>query len=414
MGNSIAKKIINTKLLAVLLLGFSSGLPIALIGSTLQAWFTQAQVNLVTIGSLSLIGIPYTLKFLWAPLMDHYRLPWLGRRQGWILLMQLGLVLSLICLANMNPTSQASMMGMVGLVVALFSASQDVAIDAYRTDILAVDERGMGASYYVFAYRIAVLVSGALALVLAEFFGWKATYQLMAGLMLLSMLVTCRAPRVVEQMASGRHILQTIADSLKDILQRDKVVLLLLFIVFYKLGDALALQLMTNFLLHGLGFTLVEVGLAYKTTSFIATVLGALVGGVLLIRWNIYRALLTFGLAQAFSNLMFVVLAVASKNFALMASAIFIENFCSGLSTAALLAFLTSLCNTRYSASQFALLSAVASLGRVFLGPIAGIMVENMGWVQFYIWAFILSFPGIVLLMGLKSEVSSHAEVVSS
>jgi PAT family beta-lactamase induction signal transducer AmpG len=186
-----------------------------------------------------------------------------------------------------------------------------------------------------------------------------------------------------------------------------------LFIIFYKFGDALALQLMTNFLLQGLGFTLIEVGLAYKLVSVFATLLGVFVGGIALTRWTIYRALMVFGLAQAFSNLMFVMLAMIGKHFLLMMLSIFIENFCTGMSTAALLAFMMSLCNHRYTASQFALLSAVASLGRVFLGPVAAIMVKNIGWIEFYFYAFILSFPGIIFLILLKDKVLQHATVTA-
>lgn len=406
-----SKMLINMRLLAVLCLGFASGLPLALVGSTLQAWFTEASIDLVTIGALSLLGIPYTLKFLWAPLMDHYRLPW-GKRRGWILAMQLGVIITLIALANMDPTVEAGTMAIIALAVAFFSASQDVAITAYQTDILTSEERGLGAAYYVFAYRVAVLISGGLALVFAEYLGWKLTYELMAFLMLLSMLVTYKAPQVTE-LATSQNIFQTILGSLNDLLQRERIIWLLLFIVFYKFGDALALTLMTNFLLHGLGFSLTEVGLAYKVVSFIATVLGAFVGGIFLTRWNIYRALLVFGLAQMFSNLMFVALAMVGKHFTLMTASIFIENFCSGLSTAALLAFMMSLCNHRYTASQFALLSAVASLGRVFLGPVAGVMVEHIGWVQFYIWSVILCSPGIIFLMFLKEKVSSYAPAIA-
>lgn len=405
--------LINTRLLAVLCLGFSSGLPLALTGSTLQAWFTEAHINLVTIGALSLLGIPYTLKFLWAPLMDQYGFPRLGKRCGWILAMQAALVISLLLLANMDPAHQAAKMGVVALVIAFFAASQDIAYDAYRTDVLAENERGLGSAYTVFAYRVAVLLSGGLALVFADYLGWKMTYEIMAGLVLLSMLATYKAPRPLELAPASNTVLSTAIDSLKDLLQREKVVFLLLFIIFYKFGDALALTLMTNFLLKGLGFSLTEVGLAYKTVSFIATILGAFAGGVILTRWNLYRALLVFGVAQAFSNLLFALLALVGKHFTLMAVSIFIENFCSGLSTAALLAFMMSLCNHRYTAGQFALLSAFASLGRVFLGPLAGVMVANIGWVQFYVWSFVLCFPGIFFLVLLKDRVLSHAHVIA-
>jgi len=402
------KILINHRLLAILVLGFASGLPLALTGATLQAWFTEAHVSLKAIGVLSLLGIPYTLKFLWAPIMDYYGFSSLGKRKSWILLTQLALVMTLLILSQMNPAYQTAQIGFIALLIAFFSASQDISINAYTTDVLHPEERGLGAAYSVFAYRVALLVSGGLALIAADYMGFAATYQCMALLMLLTMIPTYFAPRVVETVSSSHSLYQNTLKSLMDLLQRDKIILILLFILFYKFGDALALSLITNFLLHGLGFTLTEVGLAYKIVSFIAMILGGFIGGIILTRWNIYRALIIFGIAQAFSNLTFALLAYTGKDFLLMTSAVFIENFCSGLSTAALLAFMMSLCNHRFTATQFALLSAVSSLARVFLGPVAAFMVENVGWISFFIWSFVLCFPGIILLTLLKQEVLCH------
>lgn len=399
----------NPRLMAALLLGFSAGLPLALTASTLQAWFTNANVNLAVIGALSLVGIPYTLKFLWAPFLDFYQVPKLGLRKGWILIMQLCIAAALFALANMNPATEAVAISLIALLTAFLAATQDVAIDAYRTDVLTESERGLGAAYYVFTYRLAVVASGGLALVFADFYGWKITYEVMALLMLLVMALTLRAPTVAHEPASEQNVWQTMTVALGDLLNRDNIIILLLFVMFYKFGDALALSLMTNFLLHGLGFSLTEVGLAYKIVSFVATVLGAFVGGAILTRRNIYYGLMMFGLAQAFSNLMFVILAYVGKNFSLMAVSMFIENFCSGLSTAAFLAFLMSICNKKYTATQYALLSAIASLARVFMGPVAAVIVERFGWTQFFICSFILSFPGILLLLLLKEKVMTYA-----
>jgi len=409
MPLSLQHLLMNKRLFAVLLLGFSSGLPLALTSTTLQAWFTQAHINLVTIGALSLIGIPYTLKFLWSPFMDYYGLSKLGKRRTWILLTQAGLVITLLLLAQMDPSTEAMSMSWIALTIAFFSASQDISITAYQTDILEEKERGLGAAYYVFAYRVALLLSGGIALIFADYFGFKLTYQIMALLVFLSMIAAYVAPRAVELPMRATSLFQSTVDSVKDFFTREKMVWLLLFIVFYKFGDALALSLMTNFLLQGLGFTLTEVGLAYKIVSFVATILGAFFGGILLTKWNIYRALLLFGLAQAFSNLLFALLAIVGKHFVLMSFSIFIENFCSGLSTAALLAFMMSLCNHRYTASQFALLSALASLGRVFLGPLAAVLVQNIGWTSFYVVSFVACFPGIIFLLFLKEKGSTHA-----
>jgi PAT family beta-lactamase induction signal transducer AmpG len=412
MSHSLASRLANRRLLSVMFMGFASGLPLALTASTLQAWFTQANVNLLTIGALSLVGIPYTLKFLWAPMLDYFNLPRFGKRQGWVILSQLLLAAALFTIAHMQPSSEVLLMGMVAVVIAFLSATQDIAIDAYRTDVLTPDERGLGASYTIFTYRIAVLISGGLALVFADYLGWKATYELMSALMLLSVVPTIFAPRPVEMLASSHNVFQTAVSAVRDLVQHDNFVLLIFFIMFYKFGDALALQLFTNFLLHGLGFTLTEVGLAYKIVSFVATISGAFIGGLLLSRFELYRSLLWFGLAQAFSNLMFVWLAIVGKSFALMTASIFVENFCSGLSTAALFAFMMSLCNSRYSATQYALLSAIASLGRVLLGPFSAHFVQSYGWTTFFFWAFLLSFPGLIFLILLRNKVSGYVHVV--
>lgn len=413
MHKSIAQSLLNPRLAAILIFGFASGLPLALTGATLQAWFTQANVDLKTIGALTLIGIPYTLKFLWSPLMDHFGFSRLGKRKSWILLTQALLVLSLLLLSQLEPSQQATQMGIIALFVAFFSASQDISINAYTVDVLSPEERGLGAAYTILTYRIALLVTGGLALILADVTGFHFTYVCMAVLMLLCMLPTYFVPATREITTSSHSLYGTMKDAFFDILQRDKIIIILFFIVFYKLGDALALSLMTNFLLHGLGFTLTEVGVAYKLVSIIAMILGGLVGGVILTRWSIYRALFAFGAAQAFSNLTFALLAYVGKSYVIMVSSVFIENFCSGLSTAALLAFMMSLCNHRYTASQFALYSAVASLARVFLGPVAALMVQELGWVQFYIWSFVLCMPGLLLLTCLKNEVLQYAQATA-
>ena len=409
MNQRVRTVFTNPRLMAALLLGFSSGLPLALTGSTLQAWFTDANVSLAAIGALSLIGVPYTLKFLWSPFLDYYQLPKLGMRKGWIVVTQLGVAVALYLMAHMNPQVDVLMISILALLTATLAATQDVAIDAYRTDILKDDERGLGAAYYVFTYRLAMVASGGLAMIFADYYGWKLTYELMAVLMLLLMAVTFRTPSIQHEASSEPNFWQSMRVSAKDLMRRENIVILLLFVMLYKFGDALALSLMTNFLLHGLGFTKTEVGFAYKIMSFAATILGAFVGGAILTRKSVYYGLIVFGFAQAFSNLMFVLLAAVGKSFSLMALSVFIENFCSGLSTAAFIAFLMSMCNKKYTASQYALLSAVASLGRVYLGPVAAWMVASFGWTLFFIWSFVLSFPGILLLIILKEKVMVYA-----
>jgi PAT family beta-lactamase induction signal transducer AmpG len=405
--------LLNRRLLTVLLLGFSSGLPSALTSSTLQAWFTEAGVNLLAIGALSLISVPYVWKFLWAPVMDRFVPPWWGRRRGWICLTQLGLCAALFVLANMNPIFTPGAMGFVALIIAFLSASQDIAYDAYRTDILPAEERGLGAAFTIFGFRMAMLTSGGLALVFADYLGWKLTYELMAGFMGIAILATYFGPETSKNIQPPKNFTHAIVDPFVDLFKREGIVIILLFIVFYKFGVALALSLISTFLLKELGFTLTEVGFAYKTMGLFATIVGAFAGGILLTRLSLYRALLFFGLAQAFSNLIFLLLAIVGKNYWFMASSLFIENFCSGMGTAALLAFLMSLCHQQYSATQYALLSALFSIGPVFLGPVAAYMVLHIGWINFYFWAFLACFPGIILLTQIRKRVYTHAEALN-
>jgi PAT family beta-lactamase induction signal transducer AmpG len=302
------------------------------------------------------------------------------------------------------------MMGGLALLIAFLSASQDIAIDAYRVDILLPEERGVGAACTIFAARIAIIISGGLALVMADHVGWRVTYECMAVLMGASVLTTYFAPETSQNIKSPTSITRAIIEPFKDLLKRDGIGVILAFVVFYKLGDALALSLMSNFLLHGLGFSLTDVGIAYKTIGLLATIMGAFAGGLLMARINLYWALLLFGLAQAFSNLTFLILAYVGKNYLLMTSAIFIESFCSGMSTAAFLAFIMSLCHQQYSATQYAFLSALFSIGRVFLGPLAAWLVAHYGWINFYFYSFLCCFPGIILLNSLRNKVNFDAE----
>jgi len=396
----------NQRILAVLFLGFSSGLPLSLTGSTLQAWFTESNVSLMAIGTLSLLGIPYLWKFAWAPLLDRYIPPILSRRRGWVFITQVLLCMMLFLMAELNPGSTPAWIGIIALTIAFLSATQDIGADAYRTDILRTDERGLGAAAFTFSYRMAMLVAGGLALIIADHWGWRFVYQMMAILMGFSALFTYFMPKEDSTATTTSSFVQIFKESFLDLWQRDNIILILLFILLYKIGDALALSLMSNFLLKGLGFSLTDIGIAYKVFGLIATILGAFLSGILLTRMNLFKALLYFGLAQAFSNLTFAILAMVGKNYIVMVSSIFIESFCSGMSTAAFMVFIMSLCNKRYTAGQYATLSALFSLGRVLAGPIASIIVENYGWINFYKFSFVLCFPGIFILIALRNQAS--------
>lgn len=404
---------LNSRIAVITLMGFASSLPLALTNSTLQAWFAHAGVSLAAIGALSLVGIPYSLKFLWAPLMDRVVPPFLGRRRGWIALMQAGLSISLFILANLDPKTTATWMGCMAVVIAFLSASQDIAIDAYRTDSFLPSERGYGLALFIFAARVAMIVASGLALIMADHIGWRLTYECMAVLMGLSLFITCCAPTGPTTIQPPSNFTAAIIDPFKDLFKRESILLILAFVALYKIGDALAQQLLSAFLLRTLKFSLTDLGVIYKTIGFSASILGAFVGGIGLVRLGLFRGLLFFGLAQAFSNLLFMALAVAGKSYSLLIITLFIENFCAGMSTTALLVFVTALCNPRYSATQFAFLSALFSIGRIFLGPVAAQVVAQMGWVNFFALSFFLCFPAIILLALMHKRITFNAEVVA-
>lgn len=407
--NSWWKLFTNRRMLVTLFLGFSSGLPLALTGTTLQAWFTLSGINLVAIGSLSLVGQPYVYKFLWAPLLDRFSPKIFGRRRGWIFIMQILLAITLSIMAFLKPQHLALEMGMLALTIAFFSATQDIAIDAYRVDLLKPEERGLGSAMVTGGYRVAMLVSGGLAMVLAAQIGWRNTYLLMAFFMLAATLITWFGPEPSEKIKSPASLSKAYIEPFLEFLSRRGAYLILAFIIAYKLGDAFTLSLGATFLLRGIGFSLTDVGLIYKTVGLAATMLGVFGGGAWMIRLGLFRSLFIFGILQAVSTLSFMLLAMVGKSYSVMVAAIFLESFCGGLGTVAFLAFLMALCDLRFSATQFALFTAFSAVGRTFIGPIAGVMVEKIGWTQFYFWSFILSVPGLLLLFWLRRYLDFSA-----
>ncbi|WP_113627178.1 muropeptide MFS transporter AmpG [Pectobacterium peruviense] len=386
--------------LFMLLLGFASGLPLALTSGTLQAWMTVENVDLKTIGFFSLVGQAYVFKFLWSPLMDRYTPPFLGRRRGWLILSQLLLIAAIIGMGFMNPARDLWWLATLAVLVAFCSASQDIVFDAYKTDLLPPEERGTGAATSVLGYRLAMLVSGGLALWMADrYLGWQATYWLMAGLMLIGVFATLFAPEPLNSQPAPRTMEQAIVAPLRDFFERNNAWLILLLIVLYKLGDAFAISLTTTFLIRGVGFNAGDVGLVNKTLGLFATIVGAIYGGLLMQRLSLFRALMLFGLLQAVSNAGYWLLAITDKSLFTMASAVFLENLCGGMGTAAFVALLMTLCNKSFSATQFALLSALAAVGRVYVGPIAGWFVESYGWAWFYLFSIFAALPGLAILM---------------
>lgn len=399
------KSLTNRRVGTVALLGFASGLPLALTGGTLQAWMAVEGVDLKTIGVFSLVGLPYALKFFWAPLLDRFAIPFLGRRRGWIFATQFSLMGLIFLLSLTSPQNTPWLVALLALLLTFTSASQDIVIDAYRTDVLRTNERGLGVAVSVTGYRIAMLVSGALALILSASLGWRITYMLMAFLMSIGMVATFIGPEPEYVARPPRTLKEAVSGPIKEFFNRPAAWLFLALIILYKLGDAFAGSLTTAFLIRGPEFSLGEVGTINKGLGLIATIFGALFGGVLLAKFGLYQSLMGFGVLQAVSNLSFMLLAYVGKVYSVMVMAVAFENLAGGMGTAAFVALLMALCDTRYTATQFALLSALASLGRVFVGPPSGILSQELGWIIFFFITFIVSIPGLILLYGMRRHV---------
>ena len=390
----------------LILLGFASGLPLALTAGTLQAWLTVENVDIRTIGFFSLVGQAYVLKFLWSPMMDRYTPSFLGRRRGWLLTTQILLIISIATMGFMNPSQHLWWLASLAVIVAFCSASQDIVFDAYKTDLLSAEERGLGAATSVMGYRISMLVSGGLSLWLADkFLTWQQLYLLMAGLMLIGVIATLLAKEPTENIAPPASLKDAIYEPLAEFFSRNNAWLILLLLVFYKMGDAFVMALNTNFLLNALGFSLSEVGTVNKTVGMAATIVGALLGGYLMKNMSLFKALFVFGVLQGVSNIGYWFLAVTPPNIISMGSIIFLENIFSGMGTAAFVALLMTLCNKSLSATQFALLSALSAVGRVYIGPIASIFVSTYGWPLFYLISIGVAVPGILLLLACRTSL---------
>ncbi len=377
----------------------------ALTGGTLQAWMAVVGVDLQTIGIFSLVGIPYAIKFLWSPLLDRFVPPWLGRRRGWILITQLILIIGISAMAFSSPREFPWMLAILALFVAFTSASQDIVIDAYRTDVLKEKERGAGAAVFVMGYRIATLVSGALALILSDHIGWQNTYLLMAAVVVIGIISTLVGPEPEERVTPPTSLQGAVAGPLKEYFSRNAAVPLLFLIVLYKLGDAYAGVLTTAFLIKGVGFSASDVGTINKGFGFVSVIAGAMFGGSLMVRLGLFRSLLGFGILQAISNLSFMLLAWIGKSYGMLIFAVAFENFSGGMGTAAFVSLLMAMCNHRFTATQYALLSSLAALGRIFIGPTSGFLVESVGWSSFFFITTLTALPGLVLLWWLRQDV---------
>lgn len=394
----------NRRIVAFLLLGLASGLPYNLTDSTLQAWLKDTGVSNTDIGILSLIGLAYTVKPLWAPLLDRYSLPWLGRRRGWILLFQVALAAALAWLAFHGPEGGLPAFAAAALAIAALSASQDIVIDAYRTDAARVAERGPAATAANLGYRTASYFALAGALILADQFGWRVTYLVMAGVMLAFCAATIGAPEPEAHPPPPRTLRSAVLDPLRQLLGTDGAVVLIIALVLYKVGDAFALKLFTPFLMD-VGFSLTEIGLATKTVMLAANIAGAVAGGLWIVRLGLLRSLLLFGALQALTNLAYMAVAAAGHDLAVMVMAVALDNFFGAMGNTALVVFVMALCDVRYSAFQYALLSALAVLPRNVLGAPAGFLADEIGWTSFYLVTFFTALPGLWMMWWLRARI---------
>ncbi len=397
------------------ILGFASALPLVLFGGTLQAWATEGHLSLMAIGYLSLIAYPYAFKFLWAPFVDRCKLPfWRGHRRGWILSLLLCLAPTLYFLSlSRLPEDLFSFVALAALGV-FISATLDISIDAYRTESFPSNEYGLVNACYVSAYRMGMLVSGGLGLVMAGLWGWKFTYQIMSFLILLAFISFIFAPEETNRVTTAfekvnwRH---AILDPLVDLLHRKHIIAILALIILYKFGEALGSALLSTFLLRQLHFSLVVLGGAYKTVGIVASIVGAFIGGLGYKKYGFFKSFFWFGVLQALGILWFYGLAIIGKNFTLLFTAISFEALTGGMATTVFLAFLMRLCQIPYTATQFALFSACASLGRIFTGPLASWLVEKTGWPMYFLISFLSCLPGLVLLWLLKNKFSESFSV---
>jgi PAT family beta-lactamase induction signal transducer AmpG len=423
MSSAYLEVLRSPRLAVILLLGFSSGLPLALTGGTLQAWMTVEGVDLSTIGIFTLVGSPYIWKFLWAPAMDRFVPPFLGRRRGWLVLTQLALGVGIAGMAFLSPRTDLAAIAWLALLVAFASASQDIVVDAYRTDVVSREERGPAGALSVVGYRLAMLASGALALVLVAgsgwipALGWRNTYLLMAVLMAIGVVAAFWGEEPSSAPAAPKTLREAVVDPFREFFSRPGAVWVLVLLVLYKLGDAFAGSLTTAFLLRGAGFSLEDVGYVNKAVGLASTIVGVLFGGALMVRLGLYRALLGFGILQAMGILTFMWLALAGKSYPIMVLAVGMENLTGGMGTAAFVALLMALCDHRFTATQYALLSALASFGRVYVGPVAGYATDpkylGLSWAAFFFWAFASAIPGLVFVWWLRKEIE-RAEAASS
>jgi len=403
---SIRAILASPKMLVILGLGAASGFPNQITESALQAWLKDSGASNTRIGLLSYVAIPYLLKFLWAPLLDRYPLPLLGRRRGWMLVFQLALAVSIALLAFQNPSLSLTAVAVTALIIVFFSASQDIVIDAYRTDVSLPQERGVAAAANNLGYRACAWLAFAAALVLADAFGWRLAFVVLAAVMAAFTLVTWRAPEPEYRAPPPTTLQESVLIPLRELLGSPGALGLISVIVTFKIGNAVALKLFTPFLMD-IGFSKTEIGLVAKAVLTSSAIVGGVLGGIWMIRLGLLRSMLIFGVLQTVTTLAFYFLAVTGKSFPLMIAATAIENLSGAMGNIAEVALIMALCSARFSAFQYALLSVVALLPRYLLGGPAGWLADQAGWEMYFVVAFLLGLPGLALVWVMRERIAA-------
>jgi PAT family beta-lactamase induction signal transducer AmpG len=420
----VARVYLEPRILGILLLGFASGLPLALTGATLTMRLAEAGVQIAAIGFFAWVGIAYGWKFLWSPVVDQVPLPFLcrllGRRRGWLLATQLALALAILFLGLADPTAGLARVAAFAVLVAFLSATQDIVIDAFRVELVSVDRQGAAAAMLVIGYRLAMFTSGAGALLLAEWYGWEFAYGAMATLLLAAVAVTLAlpeplAPTAPVEAGTLARLEEAVVAPFAEFFRRNgttSALLVLLFVVLYKLGDAL-LGALTSPLYVTLGFAKTEVAAIVKSWGLVAVLVGGLLGGLVVKRLGLLPALWVCGIAQMASNLLFLPLYAAGHDLLLLGATITVENLAGGMGTTAFVAYLSALCNVSYTATQYALLSSLMAQARTFLAGFAGLLQVALGWPGFIFLTTLAALPGLALIRLLDRRVRGGTAAVA-
>jgi PAT family beta-lactamase induction signal transducer AmpG len=401
-------------MLVAFVMGFSCGLPLLLTISVLQAWMKDEGVDLTIIGMMALVGLPYTLKFLWAPFLDRFTLPFLGRRRGWMLVAQIALTVSIASLGQSDPVQNPWLLAFAAFLVTFFSASQDIVVDAYRREDLSDEELGLGSSLYINGYRLGMLLASGGGLIMADYMDFSMVYLILAGCMLPGLMTTLLTPEPETPAGTPGTMREAVIDPLVEYFSRKGALWILAFILLYKVGDTMASAMTTPFYLD-IGFSKSEIGAVVKLFGFWATIAGGLAGGIMMLQLGINRSLWVFGFLQAASTAGFALLANVGYSIPLLSSVIAFENLSSGMGTAAYAAFMASITNKKFTATQYALLTSLMGIPRVLASAPTGFLAKNVGWEAFFISCTLIAIPGMLLLLKFapwNSEPAAEAETI--